>query len=108
MGKTKTSKKRGGFSIDDVPISKVKGKTYRHDPTKELANAKKIALALAECILDGDEEAFNEILAAHLEAVDKTALAGKTGLSRQTIYKAMKGNPTIKTVMHIVQGLKAS
>jgi len=91
-----------------MPVVKVKGKSKAYNPSKELSSVKKISKALVECMLDGDEEVFNEILAGHLAAIDKKALAKKTGLSRQTIYKAMNGNPTVKTVMKIVQGLKAS
>lgn len=108
MAKKKTSKKQKNFSISDLPIVKVKGSSKPYSPSSELASARKISKALVECLLDGDEESFNDILAGHLAAVDKKALAEKTGLSRQTIYKAMNGNPTVKTVMRIVQGLKAS
>ena len=84
MAKKKTSKKLKSFSIDDMPTVKVKGASKPYSPSKELANAKKISQALVECMLDGDEQTFNDILAGHLAAIDKKALAEKTGLSRES------------------------
>ena len=104
MSKPKTSKKRG-FCINDIPISKLnlKAKWIKVDPAKYFKNRKEVAMALLQCLEDNDPEAFVEILDTYLH-INKSDMARKTNLSRQTVKNAFsgKGNPTIKTIAQIV------
>jgi len=110
MGKTKTLKKQKAFSIEDMEPVKLKAgvKTRKHDPAKNLKSSSFINEALLECFLEGDLDAFKEIMRAHYEAVNTTQALRKAGLSKRTFYDAIgpKGNPSISTVMKMVQGLK--
>lgn len=72
-------------------------------PSKALKNKKEVALALFLCLEKNDPESFVEILDAYLN-VNKTELAKKTKLARSTVQGVFskKGNPTIRTIAHVV------
>jgi len=115
MGKTKTSSARVK-SLKPTPLDfalDVKLKPgvslKRHDPGKRLRDRKFIAKALLECIVDGDMDAFKEILKAHYEAVNTTKALKRAGLSKRTYYDAIApdGNPRLSTVMKMISGLSA-
>jgi probable addiction module antidote protein len=109
MGKAKTSRKQKQFTLDMLPIKKLKqgAKTHAHDPGVNLRNPEFIAKALFQCMTEGDTDAFKEILRAHYEAVNTVAVLKRTGLSRRTFYSALspEGNPSLSTVMKMVAGL---
>lgn len=108
IAKTKTSKKQGATSIEDMPIVKLKKgvKTKKHDPTEKLGNPEFIAHALAECLLDGDKEEFMEILLAHWEIKMKTEALESVDLAKRTFYDLKKtANPRLNTIMKLTKGL---
>jgi len=111
MAKTKTSKKRKAFSINNLQPAKLKlgTKTKLHDPNVNLANAKFIKNAVLEALWDGDINAMKEILKAHYEAVDLDKTLERVNLKRRTFYEALsdKGNPRVETLKKILAGLKA-
>lgn len=111
MGKTKTSSKQKPFSLDMLPTKKLKpgAKVHKHDPRKNLGDPKLIAAALSDCLVDGDMEAFKEILKAHYEVVNTAKALKKAGLSKRTFHDALtpSGNPSLSTVMKMMQGLSA-
>ena|SRR5260221_5987238 len=104
MHKQKTSKKQD-FCLDDVPIAVVKNKAGIKEvhPEKIFKDHKKIAVALFECLIDNDVEAFIEILDSYLR-VNRRRVAKGAHLARSTVQQALsgKGNPTIKTLAKIV------
>lgn len=71
--------------------------------SKALKNKKEVALALFLCLERNDPESFVEILDAYLD-INKTEIAKKTKLARSTVQGVFskKGNPTIRTIAHIV------
>ena len=81
-------------------MSKVKLKS--HNSNGSFKSKKKIVQALSEAMLDGDAEAVQDILYGYLSYQNKKELAEKTNLSRATIYNAMKGNPSLKTLVEIL------
>ena len=85
MAKKKTSRKRG-FSFDAMPSRRLKrgAPVTDHDPKASLADRKFIIEALTEALMNGDAQAFKEILAAHLEVVRKESFYERAGLSRRT------------------------
>jgi DNA-binding phage protein len=108
MAKTKTSKKQGASSIEDMPIGKLKKgvKTTKRDPTKNLRNAEFITRALAQCLLEGDKEEFMEILLAHWEIKKKTEALESVDLAKRTFYDLKKtANPRLDTIMKLTRGL---
>lgn len=111
MAKAKTSKKQKPFSIDDLePVKLKKGvETKKHDPDKKLRDPEFIREALMQCMLDGDTEAFKDIVKAHYEATNTEKALKKVNLSKRTFYQAIseKGNPNLSTVMKMMKGLSA-
>ena len=71
------------------------------NPTEELLNEELISHALWECLKEGDDEGFKEVILAYVEACKKVQTAKKATVSRSTIYN-LKDNPTIKTVAKVV------
>ena len=104
MGKTKTSVK---LKRSSVQISKSKMKLRKNtgikeiNPTEELLNEELISHALWECLKEGDDEGFKEVILAYVEACKKAQTAKKASVSRSTVYN-LKTNPTIKTVAKVV------
>ncbi len=107
MGKVKTSKKQKKSLIKSkVPL------LFEHDPySKELADPKLIKLTILQALMDSDLEAVRDVLVAHLQTVNKSNLAIKTKLGRQTIYDLMDSkkefNPSIKTLSAILDNIAA-
>ena len=80
-----------------------KTKLKSHNPKKNFSNKSKVIAALSEAMLDGDMEAVQDILFGYLSSQNKKELAKKTNLSRSTIYNAMKGNPSLDTLVKILK-----
>lgn len=107
MDKVKTSKKqRVTLNNESIKFVTLKAgvKTKKWDPTKELLNEAKLAVALFEALKDEDLESFKEILSAHLNAKIKTRKAKEQGLPLRTMFEALseKGNPSLKTISKLV------
>nr|BFD69054.1 hypothetical protein HAGR004_40760 [Bdellovibrio sp. HAGR004]BFD69119.1 hypothetical protein HAGR004_41410 [Bdellovibrio sp. HAGR004] len=107
--KRKSQKSFPVFEVSDEQMEKLVAKTKMHDPKENLLDQEFIAKALAECLLEGDEAAFKEILKAHYEAMNITIALKKSKLSQRTFFEALspKGNPSLKTVFKIMKGLAA-
>ena len=110
MGRTKISKKRKAFSLDDMTPVKIKAgaKTTPSDPDKYLRNEAFIMEAVADALWSGDLKAVKEILKSHYEALDLEKTLKRADISRHTFYDALSesGNPTAKTLVKIMSGLK--
>jgi DNA-binding phage protein len=83
-----------------------------HDPFgKELADPKRIKEAVLQALVDGDLESVRDLLIAHLRTVNKSKLASKTKLGRQTLYDLMdfekEFNPSLKTLTLILDNIAA-
>ena len=81
-----------------------------HDPKVALRDRKLVIASLAEALTDGDAQAFKEILAAHLEVVQKESFYEEAGLSRRTLYRmlAPSGNPTLENIARVVKAIAKS
>lgn len=120
MARAKTSARRAGSSrstkskafnpksFQGVEL-KVGTKLEEHDPDLRLKEVGLVREALLEALLDGDHEAFKEILCAHLETVNKDALSARSGVARTTLFRmlAPRSNPTLKNVAKVLKLLKA-
>lgn len=108
MTKKKTSKKRG-FSFADMPSVRLRKGTRveNHDPKSKLGDPKFVLEALTEALMEGDTQAFKEILAAHLEVVQKDSFYRKAGVSRRTLFRmlAPSGNPTLENIARVVKAI---
>ncbi len=107
MDKTKTLKKQKKHSKKlKNPILTI------HDPfSPELSDPKFIKQAVLQALIDCDLEAVRDLLIAHLQTVNKSKLATKTKLGRQTLYDLMDSkkefNPSIKTLTTILDNIAA-
>ncbi len=103
MNKKKISKKHS-FTLSDMErINFDESRFEELKPREYFKDRKKIAEALFQCLVENDTEAFIEILDAYLD-VNRSRVAQKTKISRSTVKVALskKGNPTLKTIAHIV------
>ncbi|MFV8250266.1 DNA-binding protein [Bdellovibrio bacteriovorus] len=109
MGKTKTSTKQKKQPTKSTPKkANFGGMVFEEfSPSKELAarSKKEVMEALAECLMDGDKEAFQEILGGYLRAREITKTAKAAKLSRTVIYEAIdpKKNPSIESIFKIMK-----
>jgi DNA-binding phage protein len=74
-----------------------------HNPSDYLTNPENLGKAIVECLENNDPEGVMEVIAIHLEAINKTKLSESNKLHRQTLYSALRHrNPTIKTLAKIM------
>ncbi|MBI4056611.1 MAG: hypothetical protein HY399_03590 [Elusimicrobia bacterium] len=108
MIRRKTSAGRGK-SWKDMPVIKLKSTAglKPFDSKKALADRDKVAMALAESIMEGDQEAFLEIMAAYIENLNKAGLAREAHIGRKTIYRILdkEANPRLGTIMAFMQAV---
>lgn len=78
-----------------------------HSPTERLADPNFIAVALVQCMLEGDEETFKDLIKEHFEAVNITKALKRAHVSQRTFFEAVskKGNPRLSTIMKIVRAI---
>lgn len=111
MARKRTSRKHG-FSFDAIPPRRLKrgAPASQYDPKAALGDRKFIIESLTEALVDGDARAFKEILAAHLEVVQKESFYEKAGLSRRTLYRMLApgGNPTLENIARVVKAIARS
>lgn len=97
LRKPRKSQKENDLSLEDF-----EGASKEHDPSEYLTNPDNLGRAIVECLENNDPEAVMEVIAIHLEAVNKSKISSSK-LHRQTIYSALKHrNPTIKTLSKIM------
>ncbi|AMG73674.1 MULTISPECIES: addiction module antidote protein [Sphingopyxis] len=77
------------------------------DPAELLRTPEDIAAYLDTYLEDGDSEEIREALRTIARSQGMTALARKTGLTREALYKALgeNGNPTLDTLVRICRAL---
>jgi probable addiction module antidote protein len=84
-----------------------KTKTRRWDPADTLKSADDMAAYLEAALEDGDPALFTAALGDIARAKGMTEIARKTGLGRESLYKALApdGNPEFATVLKVVRSL---
>jgi probable addiction module antidote protein len=80
----------------------------KHSPLSIFKNHGEIKKALSEALIDGDREAFVEILASYVRAQNISKVCQKTKLSRTVVYEAIgeNGNPSLDTLCKIMSAFK--
>ena len=106
MAKTKTSKKPKRQPKKTMVINGIK--LLSHDPSAIFKNHKEIKLALFEALMDGDKEAFVDILSGYVRAHNILEVCKRTNLSRTVVYEAISddGNPSLDTLCKIMTSFK--
>ena len=82
-------------------------KTIPWNTTDHLQTPDDIAAYLEAVFEDGDPELISHALGAVARSRGMTEIARRTGLARQSLYKALSpdGHPEFATVLHVVRAL---
>jgi predicted transcriptional regulator len=93
-------------SMKPVVIKKSKH-VYKIEPKDFFKNQDKITKALSEALLDGDREAFQEIIMGYLGIINKEELARISKLPIATIRRVAAGsNYNIETLLKITAAIR--
>jgi probable addiction module antidote protein len=108
MDKKKTLKKPKKQPKKSIMINGLE--LFHHDPSAIFKNHKEIKAALSEALMDGDKEAFVEILSGYVRAHNILEVCSRTGLSRTVVYEAISegGNPSLETLCRIMTSFDKS
>ena len=81
--------------------------TLSFDIADELGDDEAVAIYLDEALASGDPAYFAHALGKVAKARGMTSIAREAGLSRGSLYNALStdGNPTIATLMQVMQSL---
>ena len=81
--------------------------TKPFDTAEYLASDEAIAEYLAAAIEEGDPALFRHALGVVARARGMTQIARDSGLSRESLYKALsdEGNPSLDTAMRVLKAL---
>ena len=84
-----------------------KTKTIPWDSADQLETADDIAVYLEAVFEDGDPALINHALGVVARAKGMTEIAQRTGMGRQSLYKALSvdGHPEFSTVLNVVRAL---
>jgi probable addiction module antidote protein len=84
-----------------------KTRTRPYDTAEYLETGEDMALYLEAALEDGDPRVVAAALGDIARAHGMTQIAKATGLSRESLYKALspEGNPELATVLKVVQSL---
>ena len=84
-----------------------KVKTKRWDPAEHLESEEDMAAYLEAALEDGDPALIAAALGDIARAQGMSQIAPKTGLGRESLYKALSpdGNPEFSTVLKVVRAL---
>lgn len=106
MDKIKTLKGRKKQPKKSITINGIE--LLSHDPSVIFKNHKEIKRALFEAFMDGDKEAFVDILSGYVRSHNILEVCRRTGLSRTVVYEAISddGNPSLDTLFKIMTSFK--
>ncbi len=81
--------------------------TSPYDSAEFLDSDEAIAEYLAAAVEEGDAVLFRRALGVAARARGMTEIARQTGLSRESLYRAMsdEGNPSLDTALRVVNAL---
>jgi probable addiction module antidote protein len=81
--------------------------TTRWDPAQHLETAEDMAAYLEAALEEGDATLIAAALGDIARAKGMTGIARKTGLGRESLYKALSatGNPELATILKVVGAL---
>ena len=97
------------FNIKSMkPVFLKKNKNlYKNDPRDFFKNQNDVAKALSEALLEGDKEAFQEIIMGYLGIINKEELARISKLPIATIRRVAAGsNYNIETLLKITAAIR--
>jgi DNA-binding phage protein len=81
-------------------------KLFRIDPHDFFRRHEQLAQALSEALLEGDKDAFQEIISAYLSIINKEELSRKSKVPIATIRRMAAGsNYNIETLLKITAAI---
>lgn len=82
------------FNIDSLKPVKIKSnKTlFKNDSIEFLKNNRLVARALSDAILEGDKEAFHDIISGYLSVINKEELSRRSKVPIATIRRMAAGS----------------
>ncbi len=82
-------------------------KTYKWDPAEHIKTEKDVIAYLNAALEDGDPKLIAHMLGNIARSQGMAAVAKKSGLGRESLYKALSkgGNPKIETLIKVVHAL---
>ncbi len=88
-------------------MAKTKTKTLPWDAAEHLDSEEAIAAYFEAALEDGDASLIAAVLGDIARARGMTQLARKTGLGRESLYKALspEGNPEFATILKVIEAL---
>lgn len=110
MGNKKTLTKQKKSLKKSTQKIKIGGVNFtEYSPSAYLANnSQGVAAALAQALIDGDKEAFQEILEGFVKARHISKVSKEMKLSRAVIYEAIDKakNPSLSSLCKIMKAFK--
>lgn len=96
------------FKVDSMAPIKVKTtKLLKVDSKQFFKNQDKVAKALSEALIEGDRDAFQEIISGYLSSINKEKLARVSKLPIATIRRVAAGyNYNIDTLLKITSAIQ--
>jgi probable addiction module antidote protein len=78
-----------------------------YDPAEDLGSDEAIAMFMAEAFQTNDVGYISHALGVVARAKGMAQIAEQTGLSREQLYRSFseKGNPTLKTILTVMNAL---
>lgn len=82
-------------------------KLTTYDPAEDLASDEAITVFMSEAFATGNAGYIAHALGVVARAQGMSQIAGKTGLSREQLYRSFSenGNPTLKTTLAVMKAL---
>ncbi len=110
MASKKTLTKQKKLPKKSTKKLKIGGMSFsEYSPASELANNPEgVAKAMVEALIEGDKEAFQEILEGYVKARQISKVVKEMKISRAVIYEAMdkKKNPSLSSLCKIMKAFK--
>lgn len=93
-----------------LDLAKVRARTRTYDVARYLQSEEQMAAYLEAALVDGDSKLVTIALGNIARAKGMSEIARKTGLGRESLYKALSegGNPEMATFLKVVRALGLS
>ena len=102
-----SARKRSGISNSKAKQTRGAGMTRPYDPAEFLRTKRDRIAYLQAALDDGDPALIAHVLGDIARAQGMAEIARKTGLGRESLYKALSGdkNPRLATILKVLQAL---
>jgi probable addiction module antidote protein len=101
------SSKQSKFFVNGRKNNMDKIETSVFDPAEYIVTEEDVIAHLEAAFEDGHPSVISDIIGAVARSQGMAAIAAKTGLSRESLYRALspKGNPKLSTLVEVLAAL---